>query len=240
MDNLTTDTFFNGRLQVKQHRNGYRFSIDAVLIAAHARPRPEDTVLDLGTGCGIIAMMLAYRNPQIKVRGIEIQPKLAELAALNVAENGMSKQIAIHCMDMKRVPLEMISGPADLVVSNPPFRKAESGRINPNRQRALARHEIKITLFDVVQTAQRLLRVAGRLVTVYPAERLTDVLMQMRTAAIEPKFVRMIHSDTPAEARLILVEGNKGGRPGIKIGPPLIVYNPDGSYTDEVQGMFTP
>jgi len=240
MDSLTTDTFFNGRLQVKQHLSGYRFSIDAVLIAAHAGPRPGDTVLDLGAGCGIIAMMLAYRNPKIKVHGIEIQPKLAELAALNVAENSMNKQISIHCMDMKEVQLKMISGPADLVVSNPPFRKAEAGRINPNRQRAVARHEIKITLFDIVQTAHRLLRVAGRLVTVYPAERLTDVLTQMRSAEIEPKFVRIIHSDKQAEARLILVEGNKGGRPGIKVGPPLIIYNPDGSYTDEVQAMFTP
>ena len=239
MDSLTTDTFFNGRLQVKQHLSGYRFSIDAVLIAAHAGPRPGDTVLDLGTGCGIIAMMLAYRNPKIKVHGIEIQPKLAELAALNVAENSMNKQISIHCMDMKEVQLKMISGAADLVVSNPPFRKAEAGRINPNRQRAVARHEIKITLFDIVQTAHRLLRVAGRLVTVYPAERLTDILTQMRSAEIEPKFVRIIHSDKQAEARLILVEGNKGGRPGIKIGPPLIIYNPDGSYTDEVQDMFT-
>lgn len=240
MDSLTTDTFFNGRLQVKQHRSGYRFSIDAVLIAAHAGPRPGDTVLDLGTGCGIIAMMLAYRNPKIKVHGIEIQPKLAELAALNVAENGMSKQISIHCMDMKGMQLKMISGPADLIVSNPPFRKAEAGRINPNRQRAVARHEIKITLYDIVQTAHRLLHVAGRLVTVYPAERLTDVLTQMRAAEIEPKFVRMIHSGKQAEAKLILVEGNKAGRPGIKIGPPLIIYNPDGSYTDEVQAMFTP
>ena len=240
MDSLTEDTFLNGCLKVKQQRSGYRFSIDAVLIAAHARPRSGETVLDLGTGCGIIAMMLAYRNSEIKVHGIEIQPKLAELAALNVTENGMGEQISIHCMDMKRVPLKMISGPADLIVCNPPFRKAASGRINPNRQRAVARHEIKVTLDDLVQTAHRLLRVAGRLVTVYPAERLTDILTQMRDAEIEPKFVRMIHSGKQAEARRILVEGNKGGRPGIKIAPPLVIYNPDGSYTDEVQAMFTP
>ncbi len=240
MDALTEDTFFSGRLKVKQQRSGYRFSIDAVLIAALAKPRPGDIVLDLGAGCGIIAMMLAYRHPEIKVHGIEIQPKLAELATLNVVENGMSEQISIHCMDMKGVLLKMVSGPADLIVCNPPFRKAESGRINPNRQRAVARHEIKVTLDDIVQTAHRLLRVAGRLVMVYPAERLTDVLSQMRRAEIEPKFVRMIHSAKQSEARLILVEGNKGGRPGIKIAPPLIIYSPDGSYTDEVEAMFAP
>jgi len=240
MDSLTTDTFFNGRLQIKQYRSGYRFSIDAALVAAHAKPHSADTVLDLGTGCGIIAIILAFRNPKIKVHGIEVQPRLADLAALNVKDNGMNKQINIHCMDMRGLQLDMISGPVDLVVSNPPFRKAESGRINPNRQRAIARHEIKITLLDIVETARSLLRVSGRFVTVYPAERLTDVLTQMRNADIEPKFIRIIHSDRQAAAKLVLVEGNKGGRPGVKIGPPLVIYNQDGSYTNEVQKMFTP
>lgn len=240
LNSLTTDTFFNGCLQVKQYRSGYRFSIDAVLVAAHAGLHPAETVLDLGTGCGIIALMLAYRNPKTKVHGIEVQPELADLAAVNVEENGMGRQITIHCMDMKGLQLNTIFGQADLVVSNPPFRKAESGRINPNRQRAVARHEIKATLFDVVETACRALRVSGRFVTIYPAERLVDVLTQMRSADIEPKFVRMIHSDNQAAAKLILAEGKKGGRPGVKIGPPLVIYKQDGSYTDEVQKMFAP
>lgn len=240
MDSLTTDAFFNGRIQVRQPRGGYRFSIDAVLIAAHVKPRPQDTVLDLGTGCGIIPMILAYRHPQISIYGIEVQPQLAELAVLNVKENGMGKQITILCMDMKALQPAAISGSVDLVVSNPPFRQAESGRINPNRQRAIARHEIRATLVDVVEAARRLLRASGRFVSVYPAERLTDMLTQMRSAGIEPKFVRMIHSGRHAEARLILVEGSKGARPGVKIGPPLMIYNQDGSYTEEVEQMFRP
>lgn len=240
MDSLTIDAFFNGRIQVKQHRSGYRFSIDAVLIAGHAKPRPEDTVLDLGTGCGIIPMILAYRHATIKVYGVEVQPQLAELAALNVEENNMGDQISILCMDMKTLQSDTISGPVDLVISNPPFRKAESGRINPNRQRAIARHEIKTTLFDVVETARRMLPLAGRFITVYPAERITDILTQMRGADIEPKFMRMIHSGANTEAKLILVAGSKGGRPGVKIGPPLIIYKEDGSYTEEVQKMFMP
>lgn len=240
MDSLTIDTFFNGRIKVKQHRSGYRFSIDAVLMAGHAKPRPEGTVLDLGTGCGIIPMILAYRHATIKVYGIEVQPQLAELAALNVAENNMGDRVSILCMDMKTLQPDVISGPVDLVISNPPFRKAESGRINPNRQRAIARHEIKATLFDVVESARRMLPLAGRFITIYPAERITDILSQMRSADIEPKFLRMIHSGANTAAKLILVAGSKGGRPGVKIGPPLIIYKEDGSYTEEVQQMFMP
>lgn len=240
MKSLTADSFFNGRIQVKQHRSGYRFSIDAVLLASHARPGPKDTVLDLGTGCGIIPMILAYRNPGIKIYGIEVQTDLADIAALNITENGLDDQIAVLCMDMKALILEMTSGPVDLVVSNPPFRKADSGRINPSRQRAVARHEIKATLYDVVETGRRMLRTGGRFVMVYSAERMADILTQMRTAGIEPKSIRAIHSGIETAAKLVLVEGKKEGRAGIKIGPPLIIYRKTGSYTDEVEKMFMP
>jgi tRNA1Val (adenine37-N6)-methyltransferase len=240
MKSLTADSFFNGRIQIKQHRSGYRFSIDAILLAAHARPGPEDTVLDLGTGCGIIPMILAYRNPGIDVYGIEVQTDLADIATLNITENGLNDQITVLCMDMKALNLEMTSGPVDLVVSNPPFRKAESGRINPNRQRAVARHEIKATLYDVVETGRRMLRTGGRFVIIYLAERMTDILTQMRKAGIEPKSIRTIHSGIETVAKLVLVEGKKGGRSGIKIGPPLIIHRKNGAYTDEVEKMFMP
>ena len=238
MDTLTTDSFFNGRIQVLQQRCGYRFSIDAVLIAAYAGPRPADTVLDLGTGCGIIPLILAERNPKIKVYGIEVQQSLADLAMLNVKANGLDKRIHILCMDMKALQPDKIGAPIDLVVSNPPYRKAATGRINPDQQRAVARHEIKVTLSDFIETARRMLRVSGRLVMIYPAERMTDLIVQMRSSGIEPKLTRMIHSAADTRAKLILVEGKKGGRPGLKIGPPLIIYQKNGSYTDEVQAMF--
>ncbi len=211
MKSLTADSFFNGRIQVKQHRSGYRFSIDAVLLASNARPGPEDTVLDLGTGCGIIPMILAYLNPKIKLYGIEVQTDLADIAALNIAENGMDDQISVLCMDMKTLILEMTSGPVDLVVSNPPFRKADSGRINPNRQRAVARHEIKATLYDVIETGRRMLRTGGRFVMVYSAERMADILTQMRTAGIEPKSIRTIHSGIETAASWFWWRGKRGG-----------------------------
>lgn len=238
MNSLTIDTIFNGRLEVKQHRHGYRFSIDAVLLANHARPRSGDKVLDLGTGCGIVPLILSYRYSDIMLYGVEIQEELARLASSNIEENDMGHRVSIFCEDIKVLTPEKISGHVQLVVSNPPYRKAKSGRINPEKQRATARHEIQATLYDVVEAASRLLQISGRFLTIYPAERITDLLAQMRSSQIEPKWLRIIHSHSSAEAKLILVEGAKGGRPGVKVAPPLIIYNEDGSYTDEVTRMF--
>jgi len=240
MKSLTTDSFFNGCIQVKQNRTGYRFSMDAVLLAWHVDPIPDDTILDLGTGCGIIPMILAYRHPKVKIYGIEVQEELVDIANLNVTENGMEDQITILCRDMKTLKHEDTSGPVDLAISNPPFRKSKSGRINPNQQRAIARHEIKTTLYDVVETARRMLKRSGRFVMIYPAGRMTDIFTQMRASGIEPKSIRMVYSGKNTEAKMIVVEGKKGGRSGLKIGSPLIIYQENGSYTDEINKIFNP
>jgi len=240
MKSKTPDTFLNGRIKVKQDRSGYRFSIDSILLACYAKLRPGDKVLDLGTGCGIVSLILAYRESNLKIFGIEVQKELADIASSNVEENHMGDIINILCKDMKELKNDMLSGPVDLVVSNPPYWKAESGRINPDMQRAVARHEIKVSLDDITATVRRVLRTAGRFVTIYSAERITDLLTHLRSAGIEPKFLRMIHSDIKTEAKLVLVEGIKGGRPGVKIGPPLMIYDENGDYTQEVEEMFSP
>lgn len=240
LDAVTTDTFFDGKLRIKQEASGYRFSLDAVLLAWHAGPRAEDRLLDLGTGCGIIPLILAYRHPNIVAFGIEIQEDLAELAISNVNANHMQNKIKVLRQDMRSLKPDMIGGPVDLVVCNPPYRKPNSGRINPDAQRAIARHELKVSLADVLQTVRRMLQTAGRFVTVYTAERIVELLSQMRMEGIEPKFMRSIHSQLDTEAKLILVDGVKGARPGIRLGPPLIIYDASGEYSKEVQGMFIP
>ena len=117
-----------------QSRTGYRFSIDAVILASHASSHTAGKVLDLGTGCGIIPLILAYHNPNIKICGVEVQEGLASIAAMNVKENHMEDSVTILCKDMKELKHDMVSGPADMVVSNPPYRRANSGRINPNQE----------------------------------------------------------------------------------------------------------
>jgi len=240
MKSLTTDTFFNGKLHVTQGASGYRFSIDAIMLASHTDVRAGERLLDLGTGCGIIPLILAYRHPDIRVYGIEIQNDLAELAVANVNENNMQDRITLLGRDMRELQPDLIGGPVDVIVCNPPYRKPNSGRLNPDPQRAVARHELKVSLTDVLQTVRCMLRTAGRFVTIYTAERAAELLSQMRLGGIEPKFLRLIHSQMDTDAKLILVSGKKGARPGVKIGPPLIIYNAAGDYSAEVQKMFSP
>ena len=240
MNHQETDSFFNGKLLVKQDPAGYRFSIDAILLASHARPRAKERVLDLGTGCGIIPLILAFRHPNVTAIGIEIQKELAQMAIANVEANHLQNQIRVLCQDMRTLTPDAIGGPVDLVVCNPPFHKPKSGRINPDRQRAIARHELKINLADILQTAKRMLRPAGRFVTIYTAERLTDLFVQMRAHGIEPKSMRAVHGQLAAEARLILVSATKGAQPGTRLQPPVVIYDSKGVYSQEILQMFEP
>jgi len=238
MAELTTDTFFNGRIIVRQEQRGYRYSIDAVILAYYAGDGSAERVLDLGTGCGIISLILAFRDPRIQIYGIEVQASLAKLAMENVEVNRMSERVTIINEDMKLLQPEMTGGPVDLVVVNPPFYRADTGRVNSNLQRAVARHELKATFYDVSATASRILQKGGRFLAIYTAERLCDMIAGLRATGIEPKRLRMIQSGGNLAAGLVLVEGIKGGGPGVKIPPPLIIYDSNGQYTEEVSRMF--
>ena len=238
MSEFTEDAFFDGAITVRQQRYGYRFSIDSILLAGHVQPKYGDRVVDLGTGCGIIPLILGFRNPNIRIYGIEIQKELADLAAMNVSLNHMENQIEILCNDLKELNNGPVKLPVDLIVCNPPYRRTESGRINPSRQKAVARHEIKVTLKDIMTAARRILKVSGRLIMVYRSIRMTDLLFQMRSFDIEPKWIRMVHSFQGDSAKMILVKGIKGAGAEIEIAAPLYIYNRDGTYTKEAEKML--
>ncbi|MFZ5563854.1 MAG: tRNA1(Val) (adenine(37)-N6)-methyltransferase [Thermodesulfobacteriota bacterium] len=241
MTRSTTDgTFLNGRLCVRQAADGYRFSIDAVILAWHVTPAPNTAIVDLGTGCGIIPLILACRYPSISVTGIEIQPRLARTASENVAENKMADRVRIVCADIRNAGDILPAGRSDMVVCNPPFRQADAGRINPHEERAIARHELAVTLKDILAAARRTLRTAGEFIAIYPASRLADMICAMREADIEPKWLCPVCSRQGEEARLILVKGTRNGRPGTAIAPPLVIYSADDRYTPEVERMFLP
>lgn len=237
---LTRDTFFDGRLTVTQTREGYRFSLDAILLAAAVTPQRSERVLDLGTGSGIIPLILAIRHPEIRITAVEIQPELASIARTNVADNRMNRQIAVACADMRLLPAGEIMGPFDWVVSNPPYRRPHSGRINPNSQRAVARHEIAVNLEQVLDCAKRMLRNGGQFGTIYSAHRAIDLVERMRRTGIEPKWIQTVHSRSDQDAKLVLARGIKNGRPGLTIAAPLTVYQPDGEYSQAVQAMMKP
>jgi tRNA1Val (adenine37-N6)-methyltransferase len=237
---LTTDTFFNGRVKVFQSTHGYRFSIDAVLLAAMVYPKPGEVVMDMGTGCGVVPIVLAFRYPRVQFVGIELQDELAKIAMRNVAANGMQDQIEILNQDVRSLKNEIIGGPVDWIVTNPPYRRAHSGKINPDSERAVARHEIHLSLHELMEVCRRFLRTGGRFAIVYPAERLTDLFYEMRSAGIEPKWMQSVHSHQGDEAKLALVRGMMRGKPGLKVAPPLIIYASDGAYSKAVEEMMEP
>jgi tRNA1Val (adenine37-N6)-methyltransferase len=235
---MAPESLFHGRVKILQKAKGYRFSIDAVILGHHIPLKDMQLGVDLGTGCGIIPLILAHRSSSARLYGVEIQKDLADLASRNVRLNHMEDRITIVHGDMRDFRAYLEPGVVDVVFSNPPYRKVLSGRINPDSERAVARHEIKGTLSDVVSVAEKLLRPSGRLWVIYPAERIADLLAQMRAFRLEPKRLRLVHSRLNLDAELVLAEGRKQGRPGLKVVPPLVVHKEDGGYTEEIKEMI--
>ena len=214
------DEFMDGRLKLIQFRAGYRFSIDAALLSQFVTIKQGDVMVDLGTGCGIIPLVLLLTKPVEYVFGLEIQPELADQAARNIILNGFEHKMGVILGDIKHTPLAPAS--ADVVICNPPYRPKKSGRINPDPQRAIARHEMLASLNDILDAASRILRATGRLAMIYPAVRLVDLLIRMRGLSLEPKRVRIVYPGMQSEAKLALIEASLGGRGGLKILPPLL------------------
>ncbi|MCP4576859.1 MAG: methyltransferase domain-containing protein [Deltaproteobacteria bacterium] len=214
------DLFLDGRLKLIQSRGGYRFSIDAVLLSQFATIRSGDVVIDLGTGCGVIPLILLLTKPVGHVFGLDVQEGLITQAARNARLNGFHKRMDAVRGDMRHPPFA--SGIANLVVCNPPYRKMKSGRINPDPQKAIARHEILASLDDSLKAAAMLLAKKGRFALIYPAARLAEMLVRLRRFNLEPKRIRIHYPNLDSNAKLALIEAVLGGRPGLEILPPLL------------------
>ena len=209
----------DGRIRLIQSRKGYRFSVDAILLAQFVTVKPTDVIVDLGAGCGIISLLLLQR-PVRYVLALEIQRNLADQAVRNASLNRVSDRMRVILADLRQIPFRKPF--ADLVVCNPPFRRPGSGRVNPDLQRAIARHEIMASLNDILNASRAALKPKGRLALIYPAGRLVDLVMRMRAFEIEPKRMRVVYPSMEEEAKLVLVEGLRGGKGGVKVFPPLI------------------
>ncbi len=235
------DNLAGGGLQMVQGEKGYRYSLDPILLARFVSLKRGARVVDLGSGCGILPLLLATLSDADHFIGIERQPSLAELAQENVKRNGLSGRVTILHGDIRNieplVPVESV----DVVVSNPPYRRPQTGRIAPNDERAAARHELAGGLPEFVAAAKWVLKNGGIFALVYLVERLPELMTTLTAAGIEPKRLRMIHSRSGERAKLLLLEGHKGGRPGLTVEPPLFIYRDDGDgrcYTDEVLEMY--
>jgi tRNA1Val (adenine37-N6)-methyltransferase len=234
----TLDTILQGHLKIIQPKQGYRFSIDAVLLAGLTMVRPQDRVADLGTGCGVVPLLLASKQSVKHITGIEIQESLVSMAKRNVLINGFEHLICIIRDDLRRLEIARAGGVMDLVVSNPPYRKLLSGRLNPNSGKAIARHELLATLADVIRSAAQLLPQKGRLAIIYPARRLASLLIEVSLGGFAPKRLTLIHSTLDAEARLVYLESIKGGGEELLVNKPFAIYGSDGKYSDEMNAMY--
>jgi len=237
-DGERLDDLQRGGLRILQKVHGFRFGTDAVLLAHFAGVRPGDRVVDLGTGTGILPLLMSARRPDAAFTAVELQPDMAEMAARSVALNRLEERIAVREADLRDAPSLLGCGRTDLVVCNPPYSPLGAALPNCDAARALARHEVGCTLAQVIESASALLRNGGRLAMVFPAQRLLELLDAQRAARVEPKRVRLVHQRVEDSPKLALVEGVKLARPALHWMPPLILCDADGAYTAEAQRIY--
>jgi tRNA1Val (adenine37-N6)-methyltransferase len=239
MSQVKSEEFLPGALKILQVEKGYRYSIDPFLLAAFVSLPAGAKAADLGSGSGVISLLLSQKDPLAKVVGLELQDALVERSRRTVALNGFQDRVEIVQGDVRALPASLMPGSFDVVVSNPPYRSAVSGRLALGDERSRARHELAGGLVDFLKAAHRLLKPGGRFSIVYLAERLPELMAEMRGLRLEPKRLRMVCSRAGNEARLILVEGRKNARPGMKVEPSLVIYKGAGrDYSEEVLAMY--
>lgn len=236
----TVDRVFDGRVAVVQRRDGYRFSLDSLLLARFVAVRGSERIVDLGAGNGVVALSLAVLHDGVEVVGVELQEAMVERARRGVDLNGLGERVRMVAGDVRALDKEPASGSFDVAVCNPPYRPSRSGRVNPDAERLLARHEVEGRLADFVRAGASLLRHRGRMCLVYPAERAMELFAVMRGHRLEPRRVRFVHSFADAPATLVLAEGVKGARTGLSVAPPLVIYRGEDEYTDEMAGLLKP
>ena len=234
----TVDELLGGRIRIFQKKKGYRFSIDALLLSHFIYLKKRDIIVDLGTGSGVIAIIMAQRKECRKVVGVDIQEELVDMAKRSVHLNNLLDKIAIRRGDIRNIEALFDSNFFDVAVFNPPYRKLKSGRINPSDQRSVARHEIKATLQDFLKAAVYVLKKSGRTYIIYPATRMVELLSSMRMSGIEPKKMQIVHSHDASRGEFVLVEGIKSGHEELEVMPPLFIYSDDGQYTEAMTRIF--
>jgi tRNA1Val (adenine37-N6)-methyltransferase len=222
----TLSSLLDGDLRLLQSKKGYRFSVDALLLSRFATIRKDDRVIDIGTGCGVIPILLSRFSEARSFVGIEIQKSLASLAKRNVTLNLLQDRITIYRQDFRKIKDLFPPGSFDVVLSNPPYRRHRAGRLNPSMEKAIARHEMKGTLEELTEVIAYLLPPKGRSYLIYSASRAIDLFVNLRENGLEPKRLQWVHSHLRGEANFILAESLRNSGPEVRVMPPLTIHEP--------------
>ena len=224
--------------EIIQSPGRFCFGMDAVLLSSYAKVRKRELALDLGTGTGILPILLEAKNEGEHYTGLEIQEESADMARRSVSHNGLEDKIDIVTGDIKEASGIFGAASFHVITTNPPYMIGEHGLKNENEALYIARHEALCTLDDILRESARLLKPKGRFYMVHRPFRLPEILAKMSAYGIEPKRMRLVYPHIDKEPNMVLLEGLRGGRPRMQVEPPLIVYRKDGEYTEELLEIY--
>ena len=224
--------------EIIQSPGRFCFGMDAVLLSSYAKIRNRELALDLGTGTGILPILLEAKNEGEHYTGLEIQEESADMARRSVSHNGLEDKIDIVTGDIKEASGIFGAASFHVITTNPPYMIGEHGLKNEKEALYSARHEALCTLDDILRESARLLKPKGRFYMVHRPFRLPEILAKMSAYGIEPKRMRLVYPYIDKEPNMVLLEGLRGGRPRMQVEPPLIVYQKDGEYTEELMKIY--
>ena len=232
------DLEFKG-LKIIQNKNGFCFGIDSVILSDFAKNvKPNSNIMDLGTGTGILPILLSAKTEAKKIWGIEIQEDVANMAKRSVLLNKLEEKIEIINENILNLESKFEKNSIDVIVTNPPYKKKGTGVINEKESKLIARHEITASLEDFIEISSKLLKDKGEIFMVHRPERLVDILYLMRNKKIEPKNIRFVYANKESKPKLILVRGVKNAKEFLKVEKNLYIYNEDGNYSDEILKIY--
>ena len=239
LENERIDDLEYKGLKIIQNKNGFCFGIDSVLLSDFAKNIKKNAkVIDIGTGTGIISILLSKKANLSKIYGIEIQDEVADMAKRSVYLNNLNDKIEIINTNIKDIFNILNPNEFDVIVTNPPYMKMNTGAINEEKKKLISRHEVECTLEDIIRISYKLLKSNGEFYMVHRAERIVDILFYLRQYKIEPKILRFIQPNLNKEPNLVLIKAVKNAGYQLNVKKPLIVYNEDGKYTDEILEIY--
>lgn len=232
------DELHRNGYQIIQNKDGFCFGMDAVLLSGYAAVRKGETVLDMGTGTGIIPILLEAKTEGRHFTGLEIQPQSVDMARRSVALNHLENKIEIVEGDIKTASSLFGKAVFDVITTNPPYMNENHGLLNPQLPRAIARHEILCSLEDIVREASLMLKPGGRFYMVHRPRRLIEIIGMLSSYRLEVKRLKPVYPSADKEANMILLEAVRGGKPLLKLEKPIIVYKAPGVYSDEIYDIY--